>query len=30
MEVRLMYRDLDGDVTHLDGVEMQMSGHGLG
>ena len=25
-----MYQDLAGDVTHLDGVEMQISGHGLG
>ena len=30
MEVRFMYWDLNGDVTHLDGVVMQISGHGLG
>ena len=25
-----MYRDLDGDVTHLEGDEMQISGYRLG
>ena len=26
MEVRLIYRDLDGDVTHLDGVHSAPTG----